>query len=240
VNELIFLGITNNPEMIVPFFTMFLIIYLLNLLANLGMLTLIRVDSQLHTVIYFFLSHISLCNLCYSTVAGPKMLFDLLAEDKSVSIAGCALQFLTFCVFADSECVLLAVMAFDQYQAISSKPLLYTVNMSSTVYALIHTTLAFQLCFYVSNGINHFFCGLPPLYLLSCSEIKVNDLALFSILSAKGRVKAFSTCASHLTAVAIFQGAVLFMYFRPSSSYSLDQDKISSLFYTPKKIKIKM
>ncbi|KAG3285168.1 olfactory receptor 5W2-like [Ictidomys tridecemlineatus] len=169
------------------------------------------------------------------------------------------------------DCILLAVMALDRYKAISN-PLHYTVDMSSricsvliagvylvgTADALIHTTLTFRLCFCGSNEINHFFCDIPPILLLSCSDTQANELAIFTIFgfielsticgvlvsygyiissvlkirSAEGRLKAFSTCASHLTAVAIFQGTVLFMYFRPSSSYSLDQDKMSSLFYT--------
>ncbi|MBZ3872013.1 Olfactory receptor 5W2 [Sciurus carolinensis] len=124
--------------------------------------------------------------------------------------------------------------------------------------ALIHRTLTFHLRFCGSNEINHFFYDLPPLYLLSCSDTQVNELVLFTIFgfielstisgnllsycyiissilkicSAEGRLKAFSTCTSHLIAVAVFQGTLLFMYFRPSSSYSLDQDKMSSLCYT--------
>ncbi|XP_021050004.1 olfactory receptor 5W2-like [Mus pahari] len=271
VHEFIFLGITNNPGQRVALFTTFLVIYLITLLANLGIIILIRMDTQLHTPMYFFLSNLSFCDFCYSTAIGPKMLVDLLAAEKSIPFFGCALQFLIFCVFADSECLLLAVMAFDRYQAISN-PLLYTVNMSSmvcfmlmtgvylvaTTDGLIHTILAFRLCFCGSNEINHFFCDLPPLYLLSCSDIQVNELALFTVFgfielstisgvlvsycyiilsvlkirSAEGRFKAFSTCTSHLTTVAIFQGTMLFMYFRPSSSYSLDQDKMTSLFYT--------
>ncbi|XP_073071747.1 olfactory receptor 5W2-like [Manis javanica] len=271
VTEFIFLGITNNPGMKVTVFTIFLLIYLTNLITNLGMIIIIRMDSQLHTPMYFFLSHLSFCDLCYSTAIGPKMLVDIFAKNKSIPIIGCALQFLIVCMFADSECLLLAVMAFDRYKAISN-PLLYTVNMSSRVCslltaaayvvgmadALIHTTLTFRLCFCGSNEINHFFCDLPPLYLLSCSDTHVNELALFTffgfielssisgvlvsyayiilsvlkIHSAEGRLKAFSTCTSHLTAVAIFQGTMLFMYFRPSSAYSLDQDKMTSLFYT--------
>ncbi|XP_045642922.1 olfactory receptor 5W2-like [Ursus americanus] len=267
----IFLGITNNSGMKVTLFTTILVIYLINLLANLGMIILIRMDSQLHTPMYFFLSHLSFCDLCYSTAIGPKMLVDLFAKNKSIPIVGCALQFLIFCTFADSECLLLAVMAFDRYKAISN-PLLYTANMSTRVCsllvagvylvgmadALIHTTLTFRLCFCGSNEINHFFCDVPPLLLLSCSDTQVNELAIFTIFgfielstisgvlisycyiilsvlkihSAEGRFRAFSTCTSHLTAVAIFQGTMLFMYFRPSSSYSLDQDKIISLFYT--------
>ncbi|XP_025308506.3 olfactory receptor 5W2 [Canis lupus dingo] len=271
LTEFFFLGITNNPEMKVTLFTIILIIYLINLLANLGMIILIRMDFQLNTPMYFFLSHLSFCDLCYSTAIGPKMLVDLFAKNKSIPIIGCALQFLIFCTFVDSECLLLAVMAFDRYKAISN-PLLYTVNMSNrvcsllmagvyllgTADALIHTTLTFSLCFCGSNEINHFFCDVPPLLLLSCSDTQVNELVIFTIFgfielstitgvlvsycyiilsvlkirSAEGRFRAFSTCTSHLTAVAIFQGTMLFMYFRPSSSYSLDQDKITSLFYT--------
>ncbi|XP_036041758.1 olfactory receptor 5W2-like [Onychomys torridus] len=271
VDEFIFLGITNSSDMKIALFITFLLVYFINLLANLGMIILIRVESQLHTPMYFFLSHLSFCDLCYSTAIGPKMLVDLLAEEKSIPIIGCALQFLTFCVFADSECLLLAVMAYDRYQAISN-PLLYTANMSNrlcsllvagvylvgTADGLIHTTLTFRLCFCGSNEINHFFCDVPPLLLISCSNTEANELAIFTIFgfielstisgvlvsycyiissvfkisSAEGRFKAFSTCASHLTAVAIFQGTMLFMYFRPSSSYSLDQDKMTSLFYT--------
>ena len=271
VTEFIFLGITDNAENKVILFTMFLLVYLINLLANLGMITLIRMDPQLHTPMYFFLSHLSFCDLCYSTAIGPKMLVDLFAKNKSISFCGCALQFLVFCIFADSECLLLAVMAYDRYKAVSS-PLLYAVSMSSRVCSLlmvgvyllgmtdtlIHTTLAFRLCFCGSNVINHFFCDLPPLLSLSCSDTRVNELALFiffgcveltsvsgvfvsycfiilavlKIHSAEGRFKAFSTCTSHLTALAIFQGTLLFMYFRPSASYSLDEDKMTSLFYT--------
>ncbi|XP_057584742.1 olfactory receptor 5W2 [Hippopotamus amphibius kiboko] len=269
--EFILLGITNNTENKVTLFTTFLLVYLINLLANLGMIILIRMDPQLHTPMYFFLSHLSFCDLCYSTAIGPKMLVDLFARNKSIPFYGCALQFMVICTFVDSECLLLAVMAYDRYKAISN-PLLYAVSMSSRVCfqlvvgvylvgiadAVIHTTLAFRLCFCGSNEINHFFCDVPPLLLLSCSDTQVNELVIFTIFgfielstisgvlvsycyiilsvlkihSVEGRFKAFSTCTSHLTSVTIFQGTLLFMYFRPSSSYSLDQDKMTSLFYT--------
>nr|XP_006989807.1 olfactory receptor 5W2-like [Peromyscus maniculatus bairdii] len=269
--DFILMGITNNSEIKVVLFTIFLLVYLINLVGNLGIIFLIKVDPQLQTPMYFFLSNLSFCDLCYSTAVGPKMLMDIFGNDKSIPFFGCALQFFVSCTFVDSECILLAVMAFDRYQAINN-PLLYTVNMSSRlcsllmagVYlvgmadSLIHTTLTFHLCFCGSNKIDHFFCDIPPILLLSCSDTQVNELAIFTIFgfielstisgvlvsycyiissvlkirSAEGRFKAFSTCASHLTTVAIFQGTVLFMYFRPSSSYSLDQDKMSSLFYT--------
>ncbi|XP_057618366.1 olfactory receptor 5W2-like [Chionomys nivalis] len=267
--EFLLLGITNKPEMKVTLFIVFLIVYLTILLTNLGMIILIRMDPQLHTPMYFFLSHLSLSDLCYSTAVGPKMLLDLLGEN-SISFVSCFLQLLIVSIFIDVECMLLAVMAFDRYKAISN-PLMYAVDMSSkvccqfltgiyligTIDGLIHTSLAFSLCFCGSTQINHFFCDLPPVLLLSCSDTQLNELVLFALFgfielstisgvlisycyiitsvvkisSTGGWFKAFSTCASHLTAVGIFQGTMLFMYFRPSSAYSLDQDKMTSVFY---------
>ncbi|XP_047549069.1 olfactory receptor-like protein OLF2 [Lutra lutra] len=271
MNEFLLLGISNDPGVKMTLFITFLIVYLIILIANLGMIVLIRMDSHLHTPMYFFLSHLSFSDLCYSTAVGPRMLVGFIAKNKSIPFYGCALQWLVFCTFVDSECLLLAAMAFDRYKAISN-PLLYTVSMSSRLCSLlmagvymvaivdasVNTILTFRLCFCGSNVINHFFCDVPPLLVLSCSDIRVNELVIFTIFgfielitlsglfvsycyiilavikinSAEGRFKAFSTCTSHLTAVAIFQGTLLFMYFRPSSSYSLDQDKIISLFYS--------
>uniref|UniRef100_A0A4X2LMQ4 Olfactory receptor n=1 Tax=Vombatus ursinus TaxID=29139 RepID=A0A4X2LMQ4_VOMUR len=267
----ILLGFSDLPRLEVVLFLLFLIIYLVILVTNLGIIILIRIDPQLHLPMYFFLSHMSFCDLCYSTAIGPKMLVDFFAKDKSISFTGCALQFFFFCSFIDAECLLLAVMAFDRYMAISN-PLLYTVNMSNQVCyllmagvymvgvvdALIHTTFTFTLSFCRSNEINHFFCDILPLLLISCSDTHVNELVIFIVFgfiemvtisavlisycyiilsvlkihSTEGRYKIFSTCTSHLTAVTIFQGTILFLYFRPSSAYSLDQDKMTSVFYT--------
>ncbi|XP_027702530.1 olfactory receptor 5W2-like [Vombatus ursinus] len=269
--EFILLGFTSDPELKVVLFLLFLIIYLVILVTNVGMIILIRIDPQLHLPMYFFLSHMSFCDLCYSTAISPKMLVDFFAKDKSISFTGCALQFYFVCSFIDAECLLLAVMAFDRYMAISN-PLLYTVKMSirvcyllmagvymvGVVDALIHTTFTFTLSFCRSNEINHFFCDIPPLLLISCSDTHVNELVIFTVFgfiemvtisvvlisycyiilsvlkihSTEGRYKTFSTCISHLTAVTILQGTMLFMYFRPSSAYSLEQDKMTSVFYT--------
>ncbi|KAM8968059.1 LOW QUALITY PROTEIN: olfactory receptor 5W2-like [Sarcophilus harrisii] len=268
--ELILLGITNDLKLKVTLFVIFLMIYLVILIANLWMIILIRIDTQLHWPMYFFLSHMSFCDLCYSSPIGPKMLVDVFAKDKSISFTGCALQLYFFCFFADSIDVLLAVMTFDRYMAISN-PMLYTVNMSSRVYLLVavaykvgimdnllHTTLSFTLSFCRSNEINHFFCDIPPLLSLSCSDTHINELMLLivfgfiemvtisgilisfcyiflsvlKIRSTEGRSKAFSTGISQLTVFTLYQGTVLFMFFRPRYSYSLDQDKMTSLFYT--------
>ncbi|XP_008852431.1 olfactory receptor 5W2-like [Nannospalax galili] len=268
--EFFLLGITSNPDLKAILFAVFLFVYLTTLLTNLGMIILIRMDPKLHTPMYFFLSHLSLSDLCYSTAVGPKMLVGLLTDNNPISFVGCFLQLLIVYIFIDVECLVLAVMAFDRYKAINN-PLMYAVDMSnvvcyqfstgiylvSTIESSIQIALTSSLCFCGSTQINHFFCDLPPLYLLSCSDTQVNELVLFTLFgfievstisgvlvsycyiilsvlkisSAGGRLKAFSTCASHLTALGIFQGTMLFMYFRPSSSYSLDQDKMTSLFY---------
>ncbi|XP_017911808.1 PREDICTED: olfactory receptor 5W2-like [Capra hircus] len=270
MTDFIFLGITDNAVNKVILFTIFLFVYLITLLANLGIITLIRMDPQLHTPMYFFLSCLSFSGLSIYTTVGPKMLVDLFDKNKLIPFYGCALQLLVlYCTFMDRECLLIAVMAYDWYKAVSS-PLLYAVSMSSRVCslliagvylvgiadALIHMTLAFHLCFCGSNEINYFFCDVAPLLLLSCPDTQVNELLIFTafgfielstisgvlvsyiilsvlkIHSAKGGLKAFSTCTSHLTSMAIFKGIMVFMYFRPSSSYSLDEDKMTSLFHT--------
>ena len=234
------------------------------------MIILVRTDPQLHTSTYFS-SATSPSVTSAIPQPWPRMLAGFLIKNKSIPFYGCVLQFLIFCTFADSECLLLAVMAYNWYTAISN-PLLYTVKMSGKVCSLlmagvymvgvmdasINTILTFRLCFCGSNEISHFFCDVPPLLLLSCSDTQVNELVIFIIFgfielitlsglfvfycyislpvvkihSAEGRFKAFSTCTSHLTALAIFRGTLLFMYFRPSTSYFLDEDKMTSLFYT--------
>ncbi|XP_007643900.1 olfactory receptor 5W2 [Cricetulus griseus] len=268
--EFFLLGISSNPDMKGALFVVFLVVYLIILLANVGMIILIKMDPHLHTPMYFFLSHLAFSDLSYSTAVGPKMLLDLLTDNNPISFVGCFLQFLLVCTFIDIECMLLAVMAFDRYKAISN-PLMYAIDMSTrvcyqfvtgiyllgTIDGLIHTSLAFSLCFCGSTHINQFFCDFPAILLLSCSDTQLNELVLFTLFgfielstisgvlisycyiissvlktsSSGGRFKAFSTCASHLTAVGIFQGTMLFMYFRPSSAYSLDQDKMTSVFY---------
>nr|XP_006111881.1 olfactory receptor-like protein OLF2 [Pelodiscus sinensis] len=271
VTEFILSGLTDRLELQVPLFVLFLLIYVVTLVWNGGMILLIMTDSRLHTPMYFFLGNLSFCDFCYSSTIAPKMLQNFLAERKSISFIGCAVQMHVFIALADAECLLLAVMAYDRYVAICN-PLLYTVTMSrwlcnllvagvygvSLADATTSTYYTFRLSFCHSNVLNHFFCDTPPLLALSCSDTQINEIVLFAsmcyttvisiviillsyvciistilqIRSAEGRRKAFSTCTSHLTAVAMFYSTLLFMYFRPTSSYSMDTDKITSLFYT--------
>ncbi|CAM5117982.1 unnamed protein product, partial [Eretmochelys imbricata] len=193
--EFILSGLTVGPEMQVPLFGVFLLIYGITLVGNAGMILLIRIDPQLHTPMYFFLSNLSFCDLCYSSIISPKMLLNFLAERKSISYTACAVQMYLFYVFSDVECLLLAVMAYDRYVAICN-PLLYTVTMSrhlckqlvAGVYAvglvdsMIYACFTFQLSFCSSNIINHFYCDIPPLLALSCSDTHINEIVMFTLV----------------------------------------------------------
>ncbi|XP_074985080.1 olfactory receptor 5W2-like [Caretta caretta] len=271
VTEFILSGLTERPELQVPLFGLFLLIYGITLVGNVGMILLITTDPRLHTPMYFFLSNLSFCDLCLSSTISPQMLLNFLPERKNISFTACAVQMSLSIAFGDSQGFLLAVMAYDRYVAISN-PLLYTVTMSrqlckqlvAGVYALglldsmIFMCFTFRLSFCSSNIINHFFCDIPPLLALSCSQTRISENVMFTfacciimssfipvllsyvyiistileIRSAEGRHKAFSTCTFHLTIVVLLFGTLLFMYLRPPSSYSTDKGKVASLFYT--------
>ncbi|XP_008593124.1 PREDICTED: olfactory receptor 5L2-like [Galeopterus variegatus] len=118
VTEFILLGLSDDPELRVFLFLLFLLIYGVTVLANLGVVALIRVSSRLHTPMYFFLSHLSFVDFCYSSTIVPKMLANMLNKDKAISFLGCMVQFYLFCTFGVTEVFLLAVMAYDRYVAI--------------------------------------------------------------------------------------------------------------------------
>ncbi|XP_007957102.1 olfactory receptor 5T3-like [Orycteropus afer afer] len=186
------LGFTDNFELQVLLFLLFLTIYIFTLVGNLGLVLLVMVDSRLHNPMYYFLSVLSFLDACYSSVVTPKMLVNFLAENKAISFLGCATQMLFFVTFGTTECFLLAAMAYDRYVAIYN-PLLYSVNMSPRVYvplitssyvagilhATLHTTATFRLPFCAANEIRHFFCDIPPLLAISCADTHINQLLLF-------------------------------------------------------------
>ncbi|KAM9223362.1 olfactory receptor 5AS1-like [Leptosomus discolor] len=269
--EFILLGFTDCPEVEIPLFGLFLLIYTTTLVGNAGLIVLVQLNACLHTPMYYFLSNLSFLDLSCSSAIAPKVLANLLAQRKTISLLGCATQMFLFAAFADAECLVLAAMAYDRYVAICH-PLLYPVVMSRRVStsmvagaylsggltSLVHTSFTFTLSFCGSNEINHFFCDIPPLLELSCSNTRISKVLLFTLCGfiqtstfltiavsyacilctvlrihvGDSRHKAFYTCTSHLTAVGLFYGSLLFTYLRPSSSYSLDTDKVISAFYT--------
>ncbi|XP_051022829.1 olfactory receptor 1052-like [Acomys russatus] len=271
VKEFILVGLTENPNWQVPLFVIFSIVYFIILVGNWGMIILIWLNTQLHTPMYFFLSNLSFCDICYSTIIAPKMLVNFLSEHKSSAFYACVLQSFFFAVYVTTEVILLSMMAYDRYVAIAN-PLMYTVIMTHSlctqmvlacylgglINSLVHTIGLLKLDFCGPNIVNHFFCDVPPLLKLSCSDAHINEMlllvfsgviaictfiiimvsyihiiiAILKIRSAEGRRKAFSTCASHLTAVTLFYGSLTFNYIQPSSQYSMEQEKLSAMFYT--------
>nr|XP_048285745.1 olfactory receptor 5B12-like [Myodes glareolus] len=190
------LGLTDNPDLEVPLFMMFTLIYLVTLIGNLGMIVLIWLDSRLHTPMYLFLSNLSLADCVYSSAVTPKLMAGLLTGDKVISYGRCVVQMFFFVSFASVDCFLLAVMAFDRHAAVC-KPLHYATTMTTSVcthmvigcYAwgliesAVHTGFTFSLSFCRSKLVHHFFCDIPPILALSCSDISVNEIILFILAS---------------------------------------------------------
>ncbi|ERE75228.1 olfactory receptor 145 [Cricetulus griseus] len=195
VIEFILLGITEEPGLQVPLFLLFLVIYLMTTLGNLALITLIVLNSHLHTPMYFFLLNLSLIDLCYSSVITPKMLMNFLLKKNVISYMGCMTQLYFFCFFGISECYMLTAMAYDRYMAICN-PLLYNISMSPKVClklmlgsylmglfgAMVHTGCMLRLTFCDGNTINHYFCDLLPLLQLSCTSTYVNEIELFIVV----------------------------------------------------------
>ncbi|KAB0363342.1 hypothetical protein FD754_007498 [Muntiacus muntjak] len=270
VTEFILVGLSERSELQLPLFLLFLGIYVFTVVGNLGLITLIVLNSSLHTPMYFFLFNLSFIDFCYSCVFTPKMLIDFVSENI-ISYVGCMTQLFFFCFFVNSECYVLVSMAYDRFVAICN-PLLYTVTMSPRVCSLMmlgsyvigfagamaHTGSMLRLTFCDSNIVDHYLCEVLPLLQLSCTSTHINELVFFIVVggvitissicifisyalilssilripSPEGRSKAFSTCGSHVVAVALFFGSGAFTYLTNSFPGSKDQGKFASVFYT--------
>ncbi|XP_005065105.1 olfactory receptor 8K1 [Mesocricetus auratus] len=191
VTEFILLGLTNSPSLKAPLFGIFLIIYLVTLMGNLGMVILTHLDSKLHTPMYFFLRHLSITDLGYSTVIGPKMMVNFVLQQNTISYTWCAAQLTFFEIFIITELFILSAMAYDRYVAIC-KPLLYLIIMSGKVrwalvlvpylysifVSLLLTVKLFTLSFCDSNIISYFYCDCVPLISLLCSDTHELELII--------------------------------------------------------------
>ncbi|XP_005140166.2 olfactory receptor 1038-like [Melopsittacus undulatus] len=194
--EFILLGITDSPCAQTPLFVLFLLIYIVTLVGNVGIITLVRVSPSLHTPMYFFLTQFAFTDICYSTVISPRMLADLLSEDKTISFTACMMQYLMFAFFGVSECHLLAMMAYDRHVAIC-QPLLYVTIISSRVCwqlvassylfaflsAIIYTWCVFGGSFCGPNRIDHFFCDEVPVLKLMCSDTHSSEMVIFAFVT---------------------------------------------------------
>ncbi|XP_062053223.1 olfactory receptor 8B8-like [Lepus europaeus] len=194
VTEFILLGLTDQTDLQLPLFFLFLVIYIVTVLGNLGLITLIGLNSHIHTPMYFFLFNLSFIDFCYSSVFTPKMLTNFLSTTNTISYTACMFQLYLFCFFIISECYVLTSMAYDRYVAICN-PLLYNITMSPKVCsslmlssylmafsgAMAHTGCMLRLTFCDANTINHYFCDILPLLHLSCTSTQVNELVVFIV-----------------------------------------------------------
>ncbi|KFQ20449.1 Olfactory receptor 1019, partial [Merops nubicus] len=218
VAEFVLQGLSEVVEMEAALFVLFLLIYTITLLGNVGIILLIRGDPRLHTSMYFFLGSLSVVDICFSSVVAPRTLVNFLSEKKTISFAGCMGQAFFYIIFVTTECFLLAAMAYDRYVAICN-PLLYPSVMTrrfclqlvvgsylgGVLNSIIQMTFIIRLPFCSSNVINHFFCDVPPLLALSCATTYVNEMILFSLAG----IIEFSTISTILLSYVFISFAIL-------------------------------
>ncbi|XP_029770669.1 olfactory receptor 5AL1-like [Suricata suricatta] len=205
VTEFILLGLTQSPELQALLFGIFLVIYLISVIGNLGLIMLICISSQLHTPMYFFLSNLAFVDFCYTSSVTPNTLVNFLQKVKRISLPACATQLCSFVMFVVCEVYMLSVMAYDRYTAISN-PLLYTIIMNRKVcikmvvstylygfsVGLLQTILTFHLSFCNSNIINHFYCDDVPLVGLACRKTHYKDIKELILFTLAGFNTLFS------------------------------------------------
>ncbi|XP_076973708.1 olfactory receptor 5H8-like [Tamandua tetradactyla] len=192
LTEFVLTGFTDQPEWQIPLFLVFLVIYLITMMGNLGLIALIWKDTQLHTPMYLFLGRLAFVDAWLSSTVTPKMLISFWAKSKMITLSACMMQFFSFVVSATTECFLLAAMAYDRYVAIC-KPLLYPVIMTNRLcsqlsvwsfaggllHASIHGGFLLRLTFCKSNIVHHFYCDIIPLLKISCTDTSINFLMTF-------------------------------------------------------------
>ncbi|KAB0341826.1 hypothetical protein FD754_018752 [Muntiacus muntjak] len=220
--EFILTGFTDHLELKPLLFLVFLTIYLITMVGNLGLVALIVTEHHLHTPMYIFLGNLALMDSFCSSAITPKMLQNFFSKDRMISLYECMAQFYFLCLAETADCFLLAAMAFDRYVAIC-KPLQYHTMMSKklciqmttgaytagNIHPVIHVGFLFRLTFCRSHQINHFFCDVLPLYRLSCVDPFINQLM---ILIFAGSVLVFT-----ITIVIISYLFILFTIFKMKS-----------------------
>uniref|UniRef100_A0A8C3FS19 Olfactory receptor n=1 Tax=Chrysemys picta bellii TaxID=8478 RepID=A0A8C3FS19_CHRPI len=195
VTQFILLGLSDLPKIQALFFLVFLATYVITLTRNLLIFTLTLADAALHTPMYFFLMNLSFLEICYTSVTLPKMLANLLSEDKTISFTGCAVQMYFFLFLGGTECFLLGAMAYDRYVAICY-PLRYTHIMNHTrcsemmaaacwlcgiLMPLGNVAWIFSLPYCGPNEINHFFCDIYPVLKLACGDTLRNEASILAL-----------------------------------------------------------
>ncbi|XP_077323673.1 olfactory receptor 5B12-like [Lithobates pipiens] len=265
ISSFTLVGLSDHPLTMNGLFLLFLLIYLMTLITNVLIFFLVLTDYNLHNPMYFFLANLAFLDMSYSSVTAPRMLFDLVTKRRSISIPACITQVFFYLSFAVSEIFLLSVMSYDRYIAICH-PLHYKLMMSWRVcthmaslvwvagysISLVYTLFLLRLSFCRTSSIHNFFCDLPHLYQITCTDPFINMMVIYllsgstglgaflltffpyvyifrtslRIRSKTGKKKAFSTCTSHLTVVFIFYGSFIFIYLVPISNDMVNLNKL--------------
>uniref|UniRef100_A0A5F8GR78 Olfactory receptor n=1 Tax=Monodelphis domestica TaxID=13616 RepID=A0A5F8GR78_MONDO len=270
VTGFLLLGFAKSWELQVLHAILFLLIYLMSLMGNLVIFTLISLDEHLHSPMYFFLKNLSFLDLCLISTTLPKSITNSLSNSRSISFMGCVLQFFLVILFSGSELFLLSVMSYDRYVAIC-QPLHYEVIMTrglcvkmaavswffGIVFGTLYSATTFTLPFCHSKEIHQFFCDVPSLLRLSCSDVHIGVDVTMAIAAAigilcfisitisygpifstvlkipttEGRSKAFSTCIPHLTVLMVFITTAVIVYLKPPQQSDSILDLLLSMFY---------
>ncbi|XP_012368744.1 olfactory receptor 2L3-like [Octodon degus] len=269
--DFVLLGLFPPSRAGLIFFTLTFSVFLMALAGNLCMVLLILLDAHLHTPMYLLLSQLSLMDLIYVCTTVPKMASGFLSGIKSISFIGCWVQSFFFTTLAGAEALILMSMAYDRYVAICS-PLHYPIRMNTRMCLLMilgslavglinawaHTSYVFRIPYCQSRAINHFFCDVPAVLTLACTDTRVYEytvfvsaillllfpflgilcsygrvlLAVYRMHSQEGRKKAYSTCSTHLTVVTFYYAPFAYTYLRPKSLRSPAEDKVLAVFYS--------
>ncbi|KAK1331499.1 hypothetical protein QTO34_009456 [Cnephaeus nilssonii] len=225
ITEFLLQGLPIKSEQQNLFYALFLVMYVTTVLGNLLIIFLIRLDSQLHTPMYLFLSNLSFSDLCFSSVTMPKLLQNMQSQVPSIPYAGCLTQMYFFLFFADLESFLLVAMAYDRYVAICF-PLHYTTIMSPKLSVLLDTRVN-ELVIFIMGGL----ILVIPFLLIITSYARIVS-SILKVPSARGIRKAFSTCGSHLSVVSLFYGTVIVLYLFPSADNSTVKEMVMAMMYT--------
>ncbi|XP_004460234.2 olfactory receptor 14A16-like [Dasypus novemcinctus] len=271
VTEFILMGFSTNQNLYILHSGLFAFIYLWALIGNILIIMITTMDQHLHTPMYFFLKNLSILDLCLISTTVPKAIVNALTHSNSISFLGCVMQVFLFVLLAVAELFLLTAMSFDRYAAICH-PLHYEVimNMDTCMHmaavawlgggltAVMHTAGIFSLSFCGPNVLHQFFCSIPQLLAISCSEnlvreivpiiitvtldfccfifIMVSYIYIFctvkNVPSTEGQSRAYSTCLPHLVVVVLFLTTGFIAHLKPTSAYPSISDIVISVFYT--------